>query len=370
MSTTIPFTLIEGAMALPSLRPLGHISRSFGREWSLLPPNVSFRVELKALYAAMLRTFCLSSDAIRSMCKWEPRGAQPQAAATQATGAPLPDAIARGVVISTDAPNRPHGKSNLLAGSACAISGAAILAWLVLDHLPQNGAAIHAPDTTPPALSQAQHVESPQPNSSASGATAVAVQSDVAATAAASATAHNATASTTARPLDERVRTQDSRHPDFSSSAGTNAARVVSPTVTTPPRASAPHAIARDGAYRSGNATRAGREAASQRQSGANRAASLASQHPLMPTPATHHAQARPSAAGDYSPFAPAQLASDEYASVTLSAATHIGTPGNTQVNDLPSAQRSPLNVDTNSTSWMDHMSQRRVTEVPERFSR
>ncbi len=78
MSTTIPFTLIEGAMALPSLRPLGQISRSFGREWSLLPPNVSFRVGTEALYAAVLRTFCLSSDAIRSMCKWE--------AATQAAG--------------------------------------------------------------------------------------------------------------------------------------------------------------------------------------------------------------------------------------------------------------------------------------------
>ncbi len=112
MSTTIPFTLIEGAMALPSLRPLGQISRSFGREWSLLPPNVSFRVELKALYAAVLRTFCLSSDAIRSMCKWEPRRKPPEAA--PATNTLPPDAIAHSVQFLTDAPS---GRSAHRTGS-------------------------------------------------------------------------------------------------------------------------------------------------------------------------------------------------------------------------------------------------------------
>ena len=66
--STSPLTLVVGEIRMPRLRPLELVSRSLGREWSLLPPNVSFRTELKALYAAMLRTFCLSSDAIRALC--------------------------------------------------------------------------------------------------------------------------------------------------------------------------------------------------------------------------------------------------------------------------------------------------------------
>lgn len=68
MSTTIPLTLIEGSMALPRLRPLGHLPAPFGRDWALLPPGYSLRAELKALYAAVLRTFCLNAETIRALC--------------------------------------------------------------------------------------------------------------------------------------------------------------------------------------------------------------------------------------------------------------------------------------------------------------
>src|SRR6201991_1908124 len=159
MSTTIPFTLIEGAMALPSTRPLGPLSQTLGREWALLPPNVSLRVELKALYAAMLRTFCLSSQAIRSMCRWEPLTAQVEGgsaaaiatatdtlsqhgsaaaaahASSQAVGAAAPFAAAASATPGVRPVARtPHRTSNLKLGSAVAIGGADMLAWVVLDH--------------------------------------------------------------------------------------------------------------------------------------------------------------------------------------------------------------------------------------------
>ena len=70
--STIPFTPIQGYLAMPRLRPLGHVPASFGRDWALLPPGYSLRAELKALYAAMLRTFCMSDQAIRSLCRWSP----------------------------------------------------------------------------------------------------------------------------------------------------------------------------------------------------------------------------------------------------------------------------------------------------------
>src|ERR1700744_3117835 len=48
--STIPLTLIEGAIAMPRLRPLRYVPTSFGRDWALLPPARNWRAELKALY--------------------------------------------------------------------------------------------------------------------------------------------------------------------------------------------------------------------------------------------------------------------------------------------------------------------------------
>jgi hypothetical protein len=114
MSMNIPFTPVEGAVALPSLRPLGPISQSLCREWALLPPNVSLRVELKVLYAAMLRSFCLSSQAIRSMCKWEQHKVPAVDTASQAVSATATAGVAAiGMPAARPATRAPHGTSNL-----------------------------------------------------------------------------------------------------------------------------------------------------------------------------------------------------------------------------------------------------------------
>jgi hypothetical protein len=131
---TIPLTLVEGAVALPTSRPFDFLPANFGREWALLPPNVSFRVELKALYAAMLRTFCLSADAIRSMCRWEPRRMQPEAAVVPTVvQAPVAEVDLSKVLYAQPAPST-RGRG--LAAGACVIGGVAVLTWLALDHSP------------------------------------------------------------------------------------------------------------------------------------------------------------------------------------------------------------------------------------------
>jgi hypothetical protein len=70
---------------------------------------------------------------------------------------------------------------------------------------------------------------------------------------------------------------------------------------------------------------------------------------------------AKPSSAGDFSPFAPPALGVDEYASIRMSANTHLRS------NVSPArTQPQPANID--STDWTNHVSQRRVTDVPEQF--
>lgn len=76
----------------------------------------------------------------------------------------------------------------------------------------------------------------------------------------------------------------------------------------------------------------------------------------------THRTLAQPSRAGGYSPFAPAKLDVDEYASVTISTDARLRdtlrTPPVVQPDRLP------------ATEWMNHMWQRRVTEIPSEFSK
>jgi hypothetical protein len=69
-----------------------------------------------------------------------------------------------------------------------------------------------------------------------------------------------------------------------------------------------------------------------------------------------------PSVAGDYSPLAPSARLNGDYDSVTMSAGTHVR-------NVAPVTIRQDR-VNTNSTEWMNHMSQRRVTDVPDSFSK
>ncbi|MDR8399831.1 hypothetical protein NE850_26350 [Paraburkholderia sp. USG1] len=104
--STIPFTPIEGYLALPRLRPLGHVPAPFGRDWALLPPGYSLRAELKALYAAMLRTFCLSDQAIRSLCRWSPLEEQRAIAVAAQSGSTATTAQATVFAAPPEAPDK------------------------------------------------------------------------------------------------------------------------------------------------------------------------------------------------------------------------------------------------------------------------
>jgi hypothetical protein len=150
---TIPLTPIEGHMALPRARPFDGLPVPFGREWALLPPNFSVRPQLKGLYAAMLRTFCLSADTIRSMCRWESRPENVRA--DDGDQAALKVSTVDRLVTRTKtavapvAPYRSTRKRAALAGGAVAAGGIAVLTWIALKDSPIHQAQnVASPDTT------------------------------------------------------------------------------------------------------------------------------------------------------------------------------------------------------------------------------
>ncbi|QYD69945.1 hypothetical protein KZJ38_06325 [Paraburkholderia edwinii] len=389
MSTNIPFTLVEGAVALPPLRPLGPLSQAHGREWALLPPNISLRVELKALYAAMLRTFCLSSQAIRSMCSWEPLTAQAEAgsaaaiamtadalsqqesaaaaaqASSQTVGAAGAFAAAAVTAAAASASagvrpvaRAPHRTSNLKLGSAVAIGGAAMLAWIVLDHPHREHANDAAPAANPPTSSRvAQQAEPSKTVTVASGNQKSDAKPDN----------KSSVDLNTATHSEARV-TQAATVQNQEPLAASPATR----TSVAPVAAKPPEIASRDAApvtaRRSSNTSATSTAIAAAPTWTARHAASSAA----STVSRSASTQAKPSAAGEYSPFAPSASVDSEYESMTTSARTY-STYGTTTANAATpqraqTAQRS--NADANDSSWMGRMSQRRVTEVPELFSR
>ncbi|MDQ7978770.1 hypothetical protein QYH69_16095 [Paraburkholderia sp. SARCC-3016] len=429
MSTNIPFTLVEGAVALPPLRPLGPLSRTLGREWALLPPNVSLRVELKALYAAMLRTFCLSSQAIRSMCRWEPLSAQNDAsdagdaalatavgALSQRDKAPTVHASshAAGVAGSPAAtagvkpgarplPYTPRRTSNLKAGSAVAIGGAAMLAWIVLDHPHREYVNSAAPAAIGAASSRAaQHAEP-----SKTVAIASVDQAGHAASAGNPSTDLNGSANVETRVVQAATVTnpQPAASPQVvvaSQLPSSGLAQAARPALGTATVASGERPITQNVAVKAVTATAtttsiapvaitspeaASREAAPVAARRSSTAAATSATETVSTWTARHaaasaettvsraaSASAKPSAAGNYSPFAPSVTVDGDYESVTASARTYSSDgPDGTTTANIAVQQRTQAmprsNVDTNDTSWMGRLSQRRVTEVPELFS-
>lgn len=160
--STIPFVQVEGALALPHIRPLARLPVSFGREWALTVPQFSLRVELRALYAAFMRTMCLSVETFNSVYRWDqhrkpvPRAAvapaavaapvgqdsrstvkaQPAAATAMASAAMPSTSRAAASVTPESTPPFAHRK---LAGGAIAIGGAALLAWIIASHPNNSG---------------------------------------------------------------------------------------------------------------------------------------------------------------------------------------------------------------------------------------
>lgn len=165
--STIPFIQVEGALALPHIRPLARLPVSFGREWALTVPQFSLRVELRALYAAFMRTMCLSVETFNSVYRWDqhrkpvPRAAvapaavaapvgqdsrstvkaQPAAATAMASAASPSTSRAAASVTPESTPPFAHRK---LTGGAIAIGGAALLAWIIASHPNNSG-----PTSTP-----------------------------------------------------------------------------------------------------------------------------------------------------------------------------------------------------------------------------
>jgi len=204
MATT-PLTVVEGAMALPRSRPFNDVPAPFGRGWALLAPGYCLDARLHVLYGAVLKTFNLNEQPIRSFCRWvapENRRATLAAGGVAAViGQQMPDAgaVSRAPVLESaggghsvgsvdsanaaalvdsvcadgppsaetlpraEAPVSPeivapatrhtseaerHASRApllprwMLAGAACTLSGVALLAWLA----PRHDGASHLSD--------------------------------------------------------------------------------------------------------------------------------------------------------------------------------------------------------------------------------
>ncbi|WP_248555502.1 hypothetical protein [Paraburkholderia terrae] len=388
---------------MPRLRPLELVSRSLGREWALLPPNVSFRTELKALYAAMLRTFCLSADAIRAMCRWDPDSLRkPSASMATLEPAAAPSPIPLGMRHPMHAPARESRQWNTLAGGACAIGGVAAIAWLMANHprQPASPTLAAAPEVTlNAAANQAEYVHSRsgnierpadapvagnrtrddltarKPDERTTINTSGSDAGHVSSTRTGPATTKTTKASASPTAGHEAPATQASRI--ITERASPISPRAVDAYASVPPKSAKPSGVdhaSRD--VRKVHSTKRERNefastSARRAPHAVARARDIAPRHDLHASseswPETqlstgHRARHLPSVAGDYSPLAPSARLNGDYDSVTMSAGTHVR-------NVAPVTIRQD-GVNTNSTEWMNHMSQRRVTEVPDSFSK
>jgi hypothetical protein len=305
-------------MAIPRLRPLDRLPASFGRDWTLMPPHISLRAELHALYAAVSRTFCLSAATFRSLCRWEPRRAS---ASAPVDGAGLGPSVTRAAGDSNSASTHAgqYGSSRLwaaLAGGTCVLGGAAVLAWIAFHHAAQSagsgvrvtasttsiGDTHSTPATTPTAAPIATPITTPATTGAITPASPLVASARV-----------------------DHPQARNTRHHDRTRQPHRGAVQV---QPKTQPLASS---------IRTRTVTAAEVPASSAR--------------PF----------AKPSSAGDFSPFAPAALGVDEYASIRMSASTHLRS-------NVAPARTQPQPANTDSTDWTNHVSQRRVTDVPDQF--
>lgn len=395
--STIAFTPIQGYLALPRARPLVHVPAPFGRDWALLPPGYSLRAELKALYAAMLRTFCLSDQAIRSLCRWSPLSEQRAVAAADEAGSAAiaeqarvfgasseaaahaavepPVALSSVASVVGEAARRDGNHWGALAGGVCVLGGAAVLAWIGFDHLAQRQTAGHVAgnvptrrdsrivDVRPPATVSDGVVARASAN--ASGAVAVSAPALPALPPTLTATASSVTATTVSAMA--------------SASASASVPTRTSPPTPVPPQA-LPSPSARNSADKTGSFRRQhplehpNRQPEQKRRHDAGFAAIDPSLHATaFGTDLPHVAASRmaaglppaPSTAGSYSPPAPTRLGVDEYAGVTMSAALHRH-----DIASLAHPSSSTTASGNGATEWINHLSQRRVTEIPDQFAK
>jgi hypothetical protein len=346
--STIPFIQVEGAIALPRMRPLDRFPVTFGREWTLTPPHFSLSAEIRALYAAIMRTVCLSAEAFREACRWDLQrhlfpapcaapvrpsvsaGASPPPARTKT----LPPADAARTAGLRPAP--ASSGTHKLAGGACAIGGAALLAWIIASHTPHGEQKATVPDAPP---------------IRAAGDTASQRLADMRA-------AHDDTAApahaSSQRAAVETPKTSqgiEATHPSAQHVASTDASAVAASSgarssASEPGYAAANHPVVSPRATLSGRMV-SGPRVESSRHHARARAESVETHRTLGAYPE----------ATDYSPRQPSASQGDDYASINTFASTYAA----------PHRANRP-SVPVDSTDWTNHVSQRRVTEVPDRF--
>ncbi|MFM0303211.1 hypothetical protein PQQ99_24130 [Paraburkholderia sediminicola] len=393
MSTTIPLTLIEGSMALPSLSPLCRLLPApFGRDWALLPPGPSLRAELKALYAAVLRTFCLNAETIRALCQWESlrkppaasTGFIPPATSTTVFDAPVDESLRTAAetapfspVSMPAAPASPRGGSmhwGALAGGACALGGAAMLAWIASGHLAQRHSVSDVkPAGQIPLRQQAQLANRLSPDAAVNPHPTANNRAAGLAPSAASSPVHAAGAPGSARasvPASPEILPNAPATVPLRDITASPATEITTPVKATSARTTASKNVSRrQDMQRKDPASLYERSDRSSQTIIATRPPNMSPTNyevPQIAVPATaQRTSPTPSSAGPYSPIAPSQLGTDEYASITTSASTHLRNIA------PPSRPASSLNSPgMGGTEWIDHMSQRRVTEVPDQFAK
>ncbi|WP_168794909.1 hypothetical protein [Paraburkholderia aromaticivorans] len=369
--STIPFTPIQGYLAMPRLRPLGHVPASFGRDWALLPPGYSLRAELKALYAAMLRTFCMSDQAIRSLCRWSPSDER------RATAAPAPvfekpfDAATQMAAADAAVPPVPlHAYAatsrgsghhwSAVAGGACVLGGAAMLGWIGFDHLMHRNAATHMDFAGKVSGKRDSQSAKPQPPAAV---TARAVDKAAASTSAAVAASTPALSSAASGFAPASRSAAASVSMPASNAAST--VRFASAHVFADKTVSHRRELVREESRKQLEQIhpRTARFVVANQPSHATAIAGEVTPGAIPKVAA--NASPKSSAAGPYSPLAPARLGVDEYAGVTMSAATHVR-----DIAPTPRTGSSNNSSSTSGTEWMNHLSHRRVTDVPDQFAK
>ena len=379
--STFPFVQVEGALALPHIRPLARLPASFGREWALTPPQFSLRTELRALYAAIMRTVCLSAEAFRAAVGWG-NDHSPAPQLPRRVAASVAPSVSVGSVARETAGNPPAGSAanarsspgaspnhipplqqHKLTGGAVAIGGAALLAWIVASHAPHDsqGATGNAP---------------PRPNASASEDTsqrlaeARAQHEHITAARARSSTPAPTPAAALPRTVEKPVQAplaEPTQAPKTTVVDTRKPSQAVAPAHSTPNFSTRAHAQSASPARLAQREAR-GNERAVKRGSGQRVAERGTAPRRDIRTFAPYReagpvtsqrAHGAYSEAQGYSPRQTGANPADEYASILSYAKTY--TPA--RVSNSPA-------VPVDNTEWVNHVSQRRITEVPDRFAK
>jgi hypothetical protein len=374
--STIPFVQVEGSIALPRMRPLDRIPPPLGREWTLLPPHFSLRAEIKALYAAIMRTVCLSVEAFRAACRWDvhrrmiPDPAAAPVGQSAYAGASTAPAAAPFTASPNDRAAEPRAKASQsarlarlrsmspadrsrFAGGVCAIAGAALLTWILASHAP------HADKQT--VVRDPARADHESPGAASQQLADVRAAHDLAVAGSApirldSQATQPATVSQTAAPSPSMGAVTAAARPDYSTAVNSQAAQ----RVTLPSRSLADREerLAGPGSA-TASSTAADKPVRTLRAAKDRHAAHTSAPHRVAPQVTTHRTAGRYSEAGHYSPRQPSAAHDDDYASIV--------TYANTYTAPRPASRPS---VPVDNTEWVNHVSQRRVTEIPGSFAK